>query len=559
MRGKIFINYRRNDSGSYALNIAQYLERKFGRNSVFIDIDQIKAGQVFSEVLDSKLAQCKVMLAVIGPQWLTARDQTTGGLRLEDPNDWVRLEIECALTRGIPVVPILVGGAKLPAQGELPSSLRPLVAHQCATITTDGFRYEMAGVADDVSSLMGGRPSNAAVAGALSVALVAVYSIAHQMGAQVWWPNYTLNTAVGTQIGTGLKNTPAASQKASDDQVQPAAPQKVSDDQVQPAASEKRAIPSEPVRQQFARAFGQGGIPALMALQEARGRFRKGERGQRIVELPRDIFPITDAALQVWQEQWPFKNASALSNSPLWTRYSGNREFALVADMIFSLKSGGDTACFLYGQNVFHNVHLPYPIDIAATKIGSDIRRNNKCAIFRNDKPPAPQIGFTFQVLYNSSANSLYDVDLQYKLLKAANMWSAVYLETNTKDEMDFRDFLGDFERLDMYFNVVNNKDLETLLSRRFDKADVVETKIGSEGLSDSKRVAEFRPNESIIMLMNVYIPDENGFPRYYIDDVIALDAVEFTANNVRQKQLMRGPLKSAAAKITFVWGWWGQ
>jgi hypothetical protein len=158
MAGKIFINYRREDSAPHALNVAQYLEKTFGKTTIFIDIDRLRAGQKFAAVLEEKLSQCKVTLAIIGPNWVDVRDQKTGTRRLDNPEDWVRLEIERALARKIPVIPILVAGATLPAKGDLPPSLQPLIEHQYAKLTTTGFRHEMAGLAHDVDGLIGRRP-----------------------------------------------------------------------------------------------------------------------------------------------------------------------------------------------------------------------------------------------------------------------------------------------------------------------------------------------------------------------------------------------------------------
>ena len=64
---KIFINYRRDDRASIALNIAQYLERVFGADSIFLDIDRLRAGEQFPLVLEKRLSECRVMLAIIGP------------------------------------------------------------------------------------------------------------------------------------------------------------------------------------------------------------------------------------------------------------------------------------------------------------------------------------------------------------------------------------------------------------------------------------------------------------------------------------------------------------
>jgi hypothetical protein len=186
MAGKIFINYRRDDSAPHALNVAQYFENKFGKSNIFIDIDRLRAGRKFKTVLEAKLRQRKVMLAIIGPNWVDARDKETGSRRLGDPEDWVRVEIERALARNIHVIPVLVAGATLPSKSDLPPSLQPLIEHQCATVTTNGFRHEMAGLARDVAELtvrrLWGR-----IAAAISALILGGYVVAHQFS-PVWWP-----------------------------------------------------------------------------------------------------------------------------------------------------------------------------------------------------------------------------------------------------------------------------------------------------------------------------------------------------------------------------------
>ena len=91
MPQKIFISYRRQDAAANALGIGQYLENTFGRKNVFIDVD-MRAGAKFPTVLEQRLAECKVMIVLIGPDWLNSRDEQ-GRRRLDSSDDWVRLEI----------------------------------------------------------------------------------------------------------------------------------------------------------------------------------------------------------------------------------------------------------------------------------------------------------------------------------------------------------------------------------------------------------------------------------------------------------------------------------
>jgi TIR domain len=199
MAGKIFINYRRDDSAPHALNVAQYLENIFGRRNIFIDIDRLRAGQKFGAVLEDKLGQCKVMLAIIGPSWVDAREPETGGRRLDNPKDWVRLEIERSVARNIPVIPVLVAGATLPSRSDLPPTLQTLVDHQSAIVTANSFRHEMAGLARDVAALTA-RRSWGRMAAAASALVLGGYVVAHEFGAPVWWPPYSWGKPIVTEL-----------------------------------------------------------------------------------------------------------------------------------------------------------------------------------------------------------------------------------------------------------------------------------------------------------------------------------------------------------------------
>jgi hypothetical protein len=151
MANKIFVSYRREDSAGNALGISQYLEREFGRKNVFIDID-LRAGSKFPVVLEQRLKECGVVLVLIGPHWLDVRDEE-GNRRLDNSDDWVRLEIGSALKRDITVIPVLVGGATLPPKTALPAEIRGLVDHQAVSISNAGFRSDMAGLVRDIRPL----------------------------------------------------------------------------------------------------------------------------------------------------------------------------------------------------------------------------------------------------------------------------------------------------------------------------------------------------------------------------------------------------------------------
>ena len=119
---KIFISYRRADSEFPAHTIYSKLCERFHGDSVFIDVDAIPPGIDFRQHLNEAVKQCDVLLAIIGPHWLNIADNS-GNRRLDDPKDFVRIEIEAALGRGIPVIPILLGNTSMPDELQLPATL----------------------------------------------------------------------------------------------------------------------------------------------------------------------------------------------------------------------------------------------------------------------------------------------------------------------------------------------------------------------------------------------------------------------------------------------------
>ena len=115
----VFISYRRQESSGWARLLQNQLAARLGDDQVFMDVDTIALGVDFAEVIAQAVSTCQVLLAVIGPRWLTATDQD-GRRRLDDPDDIVRLEIQAALDRDIRVIPILVEGAQMPRPQQLP-------------------------------------------------------------------------------------------------------------------------------------------------------------------------------------------------------------------------------------------------------------------------------------------------------------------------------------------------------------------------------------------------------------------------------------------------------
>ena len=125
MTGRIFISYRRSDSQYATDRIYEQLVKHFGAGSVFMDIDAIPLGVNFREYIDEQISTSDIVLAVIGDHWLTAEDEK-GEIRLNNPNDFVRLEIEAALKQGIQLIPIYIGSVQAVPAKRLPKTLQEL-------------------------------------------------------------------------------------------------------------------------------------------------------------------------------------------------------------------------------------------------------------------------------------------------------------------------------------------------------------------------------------------------------------------------------------------------
>ena len=133
----VFLSYRRNDSSGYTLAVYQKLKGQLGVDKVFMDMDDIPHGVDFSEHLDKVLSNASTVLVMIGDSWLNATNAS--GRRLDNPGDFVRMEIATALERDIRVIPVLLNGAEMPTAQELPKVLQGLSRRNAIRIYDDQF------------------------------------------------------------------------------------------------------------------------------------------------------------------------------------------------------------------------------------------------------------------------------------------------------------------------------------------------------------------------------------------------------------------------------------
>lgn len=167
---KVFISYRRDDSRWVSGRIYDALVARYGPENVFKDVYTIPLGIDFRKFIGDQVSQCDVMLVIIGQHWLTITDET-GNRRLDNGADFTRIEIEQALQRSIPVIPVLVDGIGMPRPEDLPASLEQLAFRNAATVRDPEFPSDMERIARDISKTLAeaaphAAPSENAPAGA---------------------------------------------------------------------------------------------------------------------------------------------------------------------------------------------------------------------------------------------------------------------------------------------------------------------------------------------------------------------------------------------------------
>jgi TIR domain len=177
---QVFVSYRREDSAANARSIRDRLARELGDRNVFMDVDDLVAGQRFDEVLQKSLDRCDAVLVIIGPRWLqTLREKDRAGA-----TDYVRIEVASALSRGILVIPVLVEHASLPAPLDLPEEIRSLVLHQKLDVSHETFGADIRRLLDAIDRHRGLRQGLVSRRAMWPAAVVLASGAA---GLGLWW------------------------------------------------------------------------------------------------------------------------------------------------------------------------------------------------------------------------------------------------------------------------------------------------------------------------------------------------------------------------------------
>lgn len=134
---QVFISYRRDDTAGYARALHDALALALGAQRVFIDVDDIDAGQAFDQAIAQAVGGARVLLVLIGPRWLAPH--AGGAPRLLADDDFVRQEVAAGLAHGLQVIPLLLDGAAMPDESQLPAALKPLARRQALVLDARRF------------------------------------------------------------------------------------------------------------------------------------------------------------------------------------------------------------------------------------------------------------------------------------------------------------------------------------------------------------------------------------------------------------------------------------
>lgn len=153
MARAVFLNYRREDTCHIAGRLADRLGARLGATQVFMDVEAIEPGVDFAATITREVGSCNVLIALIGRNWLTISDPQ-GRRRIDNPDDYVALEIQAALEREIRVIPVLVDGAVTPSQQDLPERLKGLARRNALRLDHESFNSDITHLLDTIEQVL---------------------------------------------------------------------------------------------------------------------------------------------------------------------------------------------------------------------------------------------------------------------------------------------------------------------------------------------------------------------------------------------------------------------
>lgn len=244
---RIFVSYRRNDVPDMVGRIYDNLSRSFRRHEIFKDVDSIRIGMDFRIVIHEALEHCRIVLVAIGPNWLNSQNER-GQRRLEDPDDFVRLELESAFARGATIIPLLIGGAEMPPQPMLPETLRRLTFLQALPVRRDpDFERDFHRLKREIERVLPTKRRRGLILVGAAAGVAALAAVIWLFG--TWWMAPSPRIAT-TQLPANSAQTPQATVSEAPPNPAPANPSIVAE---QPGDREKATAAANAVMRSIAK------------------------------------------------------------------------------------------------------------------------------------------------------------------------------------------------------------------------------------------------------------------------------------------------------------------
>ncbi len=215
----IFISYRREDTSGYAGRLYDQISSHFGQDHVFMDVADLEPGTDFVETIEAKVSTCDALIVLIGKNWLTITDEQNQ-VRLRKAGDFVSIEIAAALNRNVEVIPVLVGGGKMPLQRDLPESLQPLCRRQALELSDAHFTRDMGDLIEALKRPVGTRLVHSSKwrKPILAASISIIFALAAGIGIWAWRnsPHPPRQAETSAVAGTTRPAPPANSPKNAD-------------------------------------------------------------------------------------------------------------------------------------------------------------------------------------------------------------------------------------------------------------------------------------------------------------------------------------------------------
>lgn len=325
------------------------------------------------------------------------------------------------------------------------------------------------------------------------------------------------------------------------------------------------------ITEEYTRLFGAGGVPALLALQEANGNYRHSDQYYWVRSYRfRDFFsgdelPLAKETVQFWQSEWPHRDARALTNLPLWKYYAGNIIYAAIPETFLHSHNAYELACYLasqpllgqgseYGETVRQTAFYQRNADL--------IRRYSGRSECYHEDISKFAVGFTLLTLKNASDRPINEFELHYKFLDQPNLvdrLNAMFKLDGfgrTFDSLSFSP--GALQRI--LLGMGADKNNLGLLRSQFKPSDYVEFEAGRQQSSVMK-LSDLAPGEKVIALLNVYLTNgkNNYLPIYYVDGIIVPEKIVYRTGSKTVSRAIRDPFRTQALRKGLSWGWASQ